>query len=184
MLTRCGFLKALLICAVAAIVGPGASWARSAEELNTAADAAIESLKASEPVTDKMISEAKGILIFPEIIKGGLLVGAAGGEGVLRVNGKTQGFYQSVAASFGLQAGVSKYGYIMFFMDDAALQFVKETQGWEVGVGPNITIADKGIAKKLSSSSVQEGIYVFFIDQKGFFAGSGLEGSKISPIGK
>lgn len=184
MLTRCGFLKALLLCAFAAVAGPDPVRAQSADELDAAADAAIETLKASEPVTERMISKAKGILIFPEIIKGGFIVGAAGGKGVLRVNGKTQGYYQSVAASFGLQAGVSKYGYIMFLMDDAALEFVKETQGWEVGVGPNITIADKGIARKLSTSSVQEGIYVFFVDQKGFFAGSGLEGSKISPIGQ
>ena len=85
--------------------------AASAAELNAAADATLQHLKDSEPVTDLMIERAAGILIFPEIIKGGLIVGAAAGEGVLRVGVSTEAYYQSVAASIGMQAGVSKYGY-------------------------------------------------------------------------
>ena len=159
--------------------------AASAEETNAAADAAIARLKASEPVTEAMLESAKGILIFPEIIKAGLIVGAAGGEGVLRVDGKPDGYYRSTAVSYGLQAGVTTFGYVMFLMDTESLDYVRDTAGWEVGVGPNITVADEGIlAKKLTTTTAQSGIYVFFVGQEGFFAGAGIEGTKITQIAK
>ncbi len=161
---------------------PGTATAESLAELNAAADAALARLRETQPVSDHMIESAKGILIFPEIVKGGLIVGAAGGKGVLRIGGKTEAVYRSTAVSYGLQAGIAKFGYIMFLMDEESLKYIRETKGWEVGVGPNITIADEGIAAKLSTTTAQSGVYVFFISQKGFFAGAGIEGTKISRI--
>lgn len=158
--------------------------AASAQELNAAADATLARLRKSEPVTAEMLGNAKGILIFPKIIKGGLIIGAAAGDGVLRVGGKTDGYYRSTAVSYGLQAGITTFGYVMFLMDAESLDYVRDTAGWEVGVGPNITIADKGIARKLSTTTTQSGIYVFFVNQEGFFAGLGIEGTKITQIAK
>ena len=183
MISRRNLVGALAaMCAVGWLAAVTPAQAASADELNAAADATLERLKRSEPVSETMIERAKGILVFPEIVKAGLLVGAAGGKGVLRVGGETEGYYRSRAVSYGLQAGVTTFGYVMFLMDDEAVEFVRDTSGWEVGVGPNITIADAGVAKKLSTSTAQEGIYVFFVDQEGFFAGLGLEGTKISKI--
>ena len=158
--------------------------AASAQELNAAADATLAQLQKSEPVTAEMLENAKGILIFSEIIKGGLVVGAAAGDGVLRVAGKTDGYYRSTAVSYGLQAGITTFGYVMFLMDTESLDYVRDTAGWEVGVGPNITVADKGIAKKLTTTTAQSGIYFFFVGQEGFFAGAGIEGTKITQIAK
>ncbi|GMG81554.1 lipoprotein [Paralimibaculum aggregatum] len=183
MLSRRLILSAICALGVLGLAAAGGdARAASAEELERKADATLETLKASAPVTQKMIDDAAGVLIFPSIVKGGFIIGASGGEGVLRARGKTLGYYQSAAASIGLQAGISAYGYVMFLMDDKALDFVRKTDGWEVGVGPDVTVADKGFADRLSSSSVKEGIYVFFVDQKGLFAGASIEGSKISPI--
>jgi len=177
------FLSAALASAAGIIALPVTdAHAGSAAELNAEADAALARLQETEPVTAEMIEKARAILIFPEILKGGLLIGAAGGKGVLRMGGETKGYYRSTAVSYGLQAGVAKFGYIMFIMDDESLETVKDTKGWEVGVGPNVTIADEGFARKLSTTTAHEGIYVFFIDQQGFFAGAGIEGTKISRI--
>jgi lipid-binding SYLF domain-containing protein len=167
--------------AFGALIDEGAA-AASAEELNAAADATLARLQQTEPVTAEMLKNAKGVLIFPEIVKAGLLVGAAGGKGVLRVNGETEGYFRSTAVSYGLQAGVSTFGYVMFLMDDDSVDYVRSTAGWEVGVGPNVTVADEGIARKLTTSTAQSGIYVFFVDQEGFFAGLGIEGTKISRV--
>lgn len=170
------------LVAISAVLPPSAALSASAAELDAAADATLARLRATEPVSEQMIRKAKGILIFPEIVKGGFLVGGATGEGLLRVKGRNAGIYRSNALSFGLQAGLTKFGYVVFFMDDNALRFAKETQGWEIGTAPNVTIADKGVARRLSSSTLQNGIYVFFLDRKGLFAGAGLEGTKISRI--
>lgn len=70
----------------------------------------------------------------------------------------------------------------MFLMDDASLDYLRKSDGWEVGVGPHVTVADEGIAKKLSTTTARSGIYVFFIGQEGYFAGLGIEGTKISRL--
>ena len=175
-------MGAAVTLASAAILPPGRAQAASAGEMDAAASAALDRLKATEPVTGEMIRKAKGIMIFPEIVKGGFLVGGATGKGVLRVKGKNVGYYRSTSISYGLQAGLTTFGYIIFLMDDAALRYARESDGWEIGSAPNVTIADRGIARRLSTTTMQKGIYVFFIDQRGLFAGAGLEGTKISRI--
>lgn len=131
-----------------------------------------------------MIRDARGMLVFPEIVKGGFMVGAAVGDGVLRVKGKTAGYYRTTAVSYGFQAGLATFGYVLFLMDDAALKFLRESKGWENGTGPNVTIADQSFARQLSTSTMQHGIYAFFVDQQGLFAGAGLQGTKITRIGE
>lgn len=71
----------------------------------------------------------------------------------MRVNGKTVGYYNTLAASYGLQAGAQTFGYAMFLMNDSALDYLKRSQGWEVGVGPTVVIMDEGLAKSLTTSS-------------------------------
>lgn len=171
---------ALAVIGLAASPAPGHALDKS--DIMVKADHALKLLAQSEPMTVDLGKKAHGILIFPEILKAGVLIGGAGGNGVLRVGGKVDGYYNSAAVSYGLQFGVSKFGYVMFLMDKASLQYVRETAGWEVGVGPSITVADKGMATKLSSSTLQDGIFVFFVDQSGFFAGGGVEGSKITRL--
>ena len=172
-------LLGALATTITACAVPGGS---TGPDLDAQADAALARLVNSEPAANALIRQAKGVLIFPEIIKGGLVVGGAGGRGVLRAGGRTKGYYQSAAVSYGLQAGIAKFGYVMVFLDDASLRYLDESAGWEVGVGPNVTIADEGFARKLSSTTVRKGVVVFFLDQKGFFAGAGIEGTKITRI--
>ena len=160
----------------------GPSPAATRPDLERAADATLARLVKSRPETERMLREAKGAMVFPEIIKGGLLVGGATGEGVLRIGGKTAGRYRSAAVSYGLQFGFATFGYGMLMMDRGSLDYVRRSDGWEVGVGPHVTVVDKSFARKLSTTSAQSGIYVFFLNQQGFFGGTGIEGAKISRI--
>jgi lipid-binding SYLF domain-containing protein len=89
------------------------------------------------------------------------------------------GYYQSLAASYGLQAGVS-FGYVLFFMDDASLRYLEERDSWEIGTGPSIVVLDKGFGKNLSSTTLQKGVYAFIFSQKKLMAGIGLQGSNAS----
>ena len=70
----------------------------------------------------------------------------------------------------------------MFFMTDSALQYLKKSSGWEVGVGPSVVMVDQGIARSLTTSTAKEDIYAFSFGQKGLMAGMGLQGSKITQI--
>jgi len=126
--------------------------------------------------------EAKAILMFPSIVKGGFIVGAHYGKGALRKNGKTIGYYDTIAASYGLQAGIQSFGFILFLMNDEAFSYLDKSEGWEIGVGPTIVIMDKGMGKSLTTTTGRSDVYAFIFDQKGLMAGLGLQGSKISRI--
>ncbi len=180
---RC-LISVLTIAAAAAFVlMPRSSIAGTAAEIDSDVDKALASLYGQTPEAKKLGETSKAVLVFPKIIKGGLiLVGGQGGEGALRVNGKTDGYYSTVSVSYGLQLGVQWFGYAMFFRSDKAHAYLDSSDGWEVGTAPSIVMVDKGAATGFSTSSLKEDIYVFFFDQKGLMAGLGLQGTKITKI--
>jgi lipid-binding SYLF domain-containing protein len=159
---------------------PSSGRAASSAELDQSAKAALRSLYASNPAAQAVGKKAKAILVFPSIVKGGFLVGAQHGDGALLVNGKTVGYYNTVAASYGFQAGVQKFSYAMFFMNDASKNYLRKSGGWEVGSAPSLVVVDTGMARSLSTTTLKKGIYVFFFDQKGLMGGLGLQGTKIT----
>jgi len=167
-------LTILLLCT------PGMSQADTAYQINRGADLALKKLYQTSPAAKTLAGNAKGILVFPEIIKGGFLIGGQYGEGVLRVGGKNTGFYRSIAASYGLQVGAQTFGYALFFLDNDSLQYLRKSDGWEIGVGPSVVIVDEGMARSFTTTTAKSGIYAFFFDQKGLMAGLGIQGSKIS----
>jgi len=151
-----------------------------AQKLDAKVDEGMTKLMASSEAAKALSKSAKGILLFPSVKKAGFLIGGQSGEGALRINGKTQNYYRTTAASFGLQAGGQKFGYAMFLMNEKALKHLDSTEGWEVGVGPSLVVVDEGVAKSLTTTTAREDIYVFFFGQKGLMGGLGIQGSKIS----
>lgn len=159
-----------------------ASQGATAREINQGATAALEHLYAKSPGARALAGKAKAILIFPEIVKGGFIVAGQYGDGALRKRGRTVAFYRSVAASYGYQAGIETFSYALFFLDDDSLSYLNKSDGWEVGTGPNLVIADEGFAKSLSTTTLQTGVYAFIFGQEGLMAGIGLQGTKITRI--
>ena len=133
---------------------PSTGRAATAAEIDQNAKAALNTLYASNPSARIVGKKAKAILVFPRIIKGGFLVGAQHGDGALIVNGRTVAYYNTVAASYGFQAGVQKFGYAMFFMTDASLNYLRKSGGFEVGTAPSLVVVDTGIAKSLSTTTL------------------------------
>ena len=159
-------------------------FAATAAELDRDVDSALMKLYEKTPAAKELAKVAKGILVFPDIVKAGLIVGGQYGEGALRVDGKTVGYYNSVAASYGLQAGAQSFGYALFFITDKALDYLKKSEGWEIGTGPSLVIVDEGVAGSLTTTTAKSDIYAFFFDQKGLMAGIGIQGSKITKLDK
>jgi lipid-binding SYLF domain-containing protein len=158
------------------------AFAASGAEIDRDVNAALETLFAKTPNARTLANQAKGVLVFPNIVKAGFLFGGQYGEGALRRGGRTVGYYNSVAASYGLQAGVQVFGYVLFFMTDAAIQYLGKSEGFEIGVGPSIVILDEGKARTMTTTTMQSDMYAIIFDQRGLMAGLGLQGSKISRI--
>jgi lipid-binding SYLF domain-containing protein len=174
----------LLLAALVASGSAPLALAASRQELERDAAHALQSLYANNTAARLLGEKAKAVLVFPNIVKAGFMFGGQIGDGVLMTKGRTVGYYNSLAASYGLQAGVQVFGYALFFMNDPALAYLAKSEGWEIGVGPSIVVVDAGVGKSLTSTTITQAVYAFICDQKGLMAGLGLQGSKITKISK
>jgi lipid-binding SYLF domain-containing protein len=156
--------------------------AASAGDLNTDSSQAVHRLLSTNPVAASIAKSAVAVLVFPNIVKAGFVFGGAYGEGELLEGSTVDGYYNSVTASWGLQAGAQSYGYVVFLMNDRALKYIHDTHGWEIGVGPTVVVVNEGIAKNLSTSTLKDDAYAFIFDQQGLMAGIDIEGTKITRL--
>ncbi|MCL4798094.1 MAG: lipid-binding SYLF domain-containing protein [Burkholderiales bacterium] len=173
-----------MFAAAAALALPRPAAGASAAELNRDARAALNALYAKNPGAKAVGKDAVAVLVFPGIIKAGLGIGGQYGEGVLYRGGKAVAYYNTAGASYGLQAGAQKYGYAMFFLSEETLKYLDKSEGFEVGVGPSVVVADEGLAKSMTTTTAKDKIYAFIFDQKGAMAALGIQGNKITKIKK
>jgi lipid-binding SYLF domain-containing protein len=178
------FHKTLVIAAAGLLtaLASGPAAATSAEDLDKDAAQALQLLYKNNPLAATIGKTAKAILVFPKILKAGLVFGGSYGEGVLLKSGRTTEYYNSVSASWGWQVGAESYAYVVFLMNDQAVKYLDESKGWEVGVGPSVVVVNEGAAKNLSTSTLKDDAYAFISDQQGLMASLSIEGTKISKI--
>ena len=160
----------------------GVASAATSEDLDKDSRQALQTLYQTHPVAETMSRTAKAVLVFPNVVKAGLVFGGSYGEGELLEGGKVVDYYNTVGASWGLQAGAQSYSYAIFLMTDEAVAYLKESKGWEIGVGPTVVVVDEGAAKNLSTSSLQDDAYAFIFSQQGLMAGISIEGTKVTKI--
>jgi lipid-binding SYLF domain-containing protein len=156
--------------------------AASTAQIDRGATRALSQLYAAQPGASALGKRAAAILVFPTIVKAGLVIGGQTGVGTLRVGGKTVGYYNISAASYGLQAGMQTFSYVLFFMTESSLKYLTESGGWAIGSGPSVVVLDKGAAKSLTTTTLTQDVYAFPFGQRGLMAGIGLEGSKITRV--
>jgi lipid-binding SYLF domain-containing protein len=179
------FATALVLAALLGLwAGPRPAPAASGPALRREADSALAKLYKTNASAKLLAGKAKGVLVFPNMVKAGFMFGGQIGEGVMIKGGKTAGYYNSVAASYGFQAGAQRFGYALFFMNERALAYLDKSGGFELGVGPSIVVVDEGVAKSMTSTTLTEDVYAFIFDQEGLMAGLGIQGSKITRISK
>ncbi|MBK1641211.1 twin-arginine translocation pathway signal protein [Chromatium okenii] len=160
----------------------GQAVAATADDLNRDATQALQLLYKTNPAVAAIAKTARAVLVFPSVVKAGLVFGGSYGEGVLTKGDKVAGYYNSVSASWGWQVGAQSYSYVVFLMNDKTLSYLDKSEGWEIGVGPTLVVLDEGAAKNLSSTTLKDDAYAFIFDQQGLMVGLSIEGTKITPI--
>jgi lipid-binding SYLF domain-containing protein len=156
------------------------SGAYTAEELQTKSERALNRLYEGNKKARAIGEKAIAVLVFPEVIKGGFMVAAQRGDGVLFKQGMVSGYYNTTSVGYGIQAGIQKYSYALFFMDEDSLKYLHKSGGFEVGTAPSLVVVDEGVASSLSTTTLQKGIYAFLFGHKGLMGGLGLQGTKIT----
>jgi len=156
--------------------------AAGAGEIDIKVDGTLTKFNAEVTGGAEFLKKAKAVLVFPDVIKGGFIVGGEYGKGALRHDGDTMGYYSIASASLGLQAGAQQYAIVMVFLTDEALVKFRDSKGWEAGVDGSVAIAEWGAGTDINTQNFKDPLVGFVLDNKGLMAGISLEGSKISKI--
>ncbi|HYE36863.1 BPSL1445 family SYLF domain-containing lipoprotein [Methylocaldum sp.] len=167
------------------ILGLGCTSAPSREDarvIDAKVDAALARLKKDVKGADSLLRSASGMLVFPGVLQAAFWGGAEYGKGALRIGGVNVDYYNIAAASFGLQFGAQKKDIILLFMNDQVLQDFRNSSGWTAGVDGTVALVTVGAEGSINTTTLNEPILAFVVDQTGLMAGVSLEGSKITKL--
>lgn len=151
-------------------------------EINAAVDGSLDKLYGSVSGSRELAARSRGILVFPNAVSAGFIVGGQYGDGALRVGGSTRGYYNIVAGSVGWQIGAQSKAIILMFMTQEALDKFVSSQGWTAGVDATVALAKVGANGVLDTNTAQQPVVGFVVTNAGLMAGLNLEGSKISKM--
>lgn len=172
----------VMICGV--LVSPRLALAESAKVIDTKVDETLVRFKKEVKGADQYLAAAKGVLVFPRVVKAGVGVGGEYGEGALRINGKTVDYYSTAAASFGLQLGAQAKSVIIIFMQEQALKDFRSSKGWKAGVDGSVALIKAGAGVSVDTTKIKDPIVGFVFGQKGLMYNLTLEGSKFTKLDK
>jgi len=118
--------------------------AATAKEINVSVDVALERFTKEVKGASDFLKAAKGILVVPNVLQAGLIIGGEYGEGALRIGGQTVDYYNITAASLGYQIGAQRKDVILVFMDEAALKKFRNSDNWQAGVDGTVALGKIG----------------------------------------
>jgi len=172
----------VLFLSILMTVSSTVAFAKSAIEIDTSVDVALEQFHKDVKGADEFLASAKGVLVLPNVVKAGFVVGGSYGEGALRIGGKTVDYYNTLAASWGFLAGAQSVRVIIVFMQEDALNKFRASQGWEAGVDGSVTLVNVGAAGTIDTTNIKDPIVGFVFGNKGLMADLSLTGTKYTKI--
>jgi lipid-binding SYLF domain-containing protein len=158
--------------------------AKTAKEIDIGVDVALEQFQQDVKGGKEFLQSAKGVLVFPSVIKAGFGIGGEYGEGALRIGGKTVDYYSTAAASIGLQLGAQSKRVLLVFMQESALKQFRASSGWEAGVDGSVALIELGTGGSIDTTNVKDPIVGFVFGNKGLMYNLTLEGSKFTKLKK
>lgn len=178
------------IAVAAAMLSAGtAQAAQSTQSLVDRAKATVEDMKtdASFGNSPELLNRAKAVMIVPQLVKGGFIFGAEGGNGVMVARTgsgwSNPAFFGIGAGSFGLQIGLEQAELIMFVMSDRALQAWMKNEV-KLGVNAGLTVIVVGTSAEADATTNANVDVIAWARAKGAYAGLTLAGSVIKPNNK
>ena len=158
------------------------AFSTTAKEIDVSVEVTLERFNKEIPGAESFIKKAKGVLIFPQVIKAGFGIGGEYGEGALRIGGKTVEYYSTMAASIGFQLGAQTKSIILVFTKEDALKAFRNSDGWKAGVDGSVALISLGMGDSLDTTTVKDPIVAFVFGQKGLMYNLTIEGSKFNKL--
>jgi lipid-binding SYLF domain-containing protein len=133
-----------------------------------------------DPQFEAFAKKGHGYAFFPEITKGGFVVGGAHGRGVVYEKGQHIGYAELTQMSVGFQAGLQDYSQLIVFENQPAMDRFKRNE-IDFGANASAVVADKGAAM---NAQFVDGVAVFVRPIKGAMAEASLAGQQITFLPK
>ena len=129
------------------------------------------------------MGNAKAVLIIPELVQGGFILGAAGGRGTLLTrsspaNWSYPAFYGMGSGSIGLQVGGKVSEIVFIILTDKGLNAILDHK-FKFGAEAGVTMVAVGVGLEGASTTAGGADIVAYASSNGLFAGASLEGSYI-----
>jgi lipid-binding SYLF domain-containing protein len=152
------------------------------QSIDASVDGTLSRLFSTVKGSHELIAKSRGVLVFPEVLQAGFIVGAQYGEGALRVGGATVGYYNTVSGSFGLQAGAQSKALIFAFMTQDALDKFRSTDGWAAGADASVALVTVGANGVVDTNTATHPVEAFVLTNAGLMADVSLAGTKVTRL--
>ena len=142
---------------------------------------------ADKAVPRSILEKAEGIAVFPSMIKGGLVVGAQHGRGILSVRDKKNGGWSAPAfltingGSFGMQIGAQAIDLVLVINNQRGLEQLVKNQ-FKIGAAAAVTAGPVGRDASASTDIQMRAQILSYSRSRGLFAGVTLNGSTIRQV--
>ena len=172
----------LILFIISCLLFPKDSSAASAQKINIGVKNTLKRFSKEISGGSEFLKDAKGVLVFPSVIKAGFGIGGEYGEGALRISGKTVEYYNTAAASIGLQLGAQSKSIVLAFLTNKALSNFRKSKGWKAGVDGSVALLKWGVGEDINTVDIKDPIVGFVFSNKGLMYNLTIEGSKFSKI--
>jgi len=159
-----------------------AASASKRQSIDASVNATLSRLYSTVPGSRELVAKSRGVLVFPNVLQAGLIVGGQSGNGALRVGGSTVGYYNTSSLSVGLQAGAQSKAIVFLFMTQEALDEFRGSDGWAAGAGASVALVKMGANGAVDSNTATAPVQVIVLTNAGLMGDVSINGTKVTKL--
>ncbi|ABX18601.1 MULTISPECIES: BPSL1445 family SYLF domain-containing lipoprotein [Burkholderia] len=152
------------------------------ESIDASVNATLSRLYSTVPGSRDLVAKARGVLVFPNVLQAGFIVGGQSGNGALRVGGSTVGYYNTSSLSVGLQAGAQSKAIVFLFMTQQALDEFRNSDGWSAGAGASVALVKTGANGAVDTNTATAPVQVIVLTNAGLMGDVSVNGTKVTRL--
>ena len=159
-----------------------ATSASKRESIDSSVNATLSRLYSTVPGSRELVAKSRGVLVFPNVLQAGFIVGGQSGNGALRVGGSTVGYYNTSSLSVGLQAGAQSKAIVFLFMTQDALDSFRKSEGWSAGADASVAVVKVGANGAVDSNTATAPVEVLVLTNAGLMGDLSVNGTKVTRL--
>ena len=152
------------------------------QAIDSSVDATLSRMYSTVKGSRELVAKSRGVLVFPNVLQAGLIVGGQSGNGALRVGGNTVGYYNTSSLSVGLQAGAQSKAIVFLFMTQDALDSFRKSEGWSAGADASVAVVKVGANGAVDSNTATAPVQVLVLTNAGLMGDLSVNGTKITRL--